>query len=207
MALIGYARVSTDKQDTRLQMQALQEAGCEEIFEETASGAKQDRPELKAMLKFVRKGDTVVIWKLNRLASSMAHLVSLVDDFRKKGIDLKVLTGAQIDTTSVHGRLIFGIFAALAEWEKELINERTKAGMEKARTEGRIGGRPRISDNQIAELRDYLNEGKSWRWITRETGLSPTTISKYAKELKLSPKPPNGRRQKVVAETRTDANG
>ena len=207
MALIGYARVSTDKQDTRLQMQALQEAGCEEIFEETASGAKRNRPQLKALLKFVRKGDTVVIWKLDRLARSMAHLVTLVDGFRKKEINLKVLTGAPIDTTSAHGRLIFGIFAALAEWEKELINERTKAGMEKARAEGRIGGRPRISNDQIAELRGHLSAGKSWRWITRETGLSPTTISKYAKELNLAAKPTNGRRQKAAAEAGGNSKG
>ena len=127
---IGYARVSTHDQNPQLQIDALDQAGCERIFTEKASGAKRDRPELKAALDYMREGDTLVVWKLDRLGRDLKHLVTIVQDLTDREIGLRVLTGqgAQIDTTTAAGRLIFGIFAALAEFERELIRERTVAG-------------------------------------------------------------------------------
>lgn len=148
MALIGYMRVSkTDgSQSTDLQRDALLAAGVDpgHIYEDQASGKKEDRPQLDACLKALRSGDTLLIWKLDRLGRNLRHLVNIVYDLTARGIGLKVLTGqgAAIDTTSAQGKLVFGIFAALAEFERELISERTKAGLESARARGRKGGRP-----------------------------------------------------------------
>lgn len=148
MALIGYMRVSkTDgSQSTDLQRDALLAAGVDpgHIYEDQASGKKEDRPQLDACLKALRSGDTLLVWKLDRLGRNLRHLVNIVHDLTAREIGLKVLTGqgAAIDTTSAQGKLVFGIFAALAEFERELISERTKAGLESARARGRKGGRP-----------------------------------------------------------------
>lgn len=147
-ALIGYARVSKadGSQVHDLQRDALARAGVEndKIYEDTASGKKDHRPGLVACLKALRSGDTLVIWKLDRLGRDLRHLVNLVDDLTKRNIGLKVLAGegASIDTSTANGRLVFGIFAALAEFERALIIERTKAGLEAARARGRNGGAP-----------------------------------------------------------------
>lgn len=147
-ALIGYARVSKadGSQVHDLQRDALAQAGVEadNVYEDSASGKKEDRPGLAACLKALRRGDTLVVWKLDRLGRDLRHLVNLVDDLTKRNIGLKVLAGegASIDTTTANGRLVFGIFAALAEFERALIVERTKAGLEAARARGRNGGRP-----------------------------------------------------------------
>lgn len=146
--LLGYARVSkTDGSQVHdLQRDALVQAGvdADNIYEDAASGRKDDRPGLAACLKALRAGDTLVVWKLDRLGRDLRHLVNLVDDLTKRNIGLKVLAGegASIDTTTANGRLVFAIFAGLAEFERALIVERTKAGLESAKARGRNGGRP-----------------------------------------------------------------
>lgn len=148
MALIGYMRVSKSdgSQTTDLQRDALLAAGVDpgHLYEDRASGKQEDRPHLDACLKALRSGDTLLVWKLDRLGRNLRHLVNIVHDLTARGVGLKVLTGqgAAIDTTSAQGKLVFGIFAALAEFERELISERTKAGLESARARGRKGGRP-----------------------------------------------------------------
>ena len=139
---LGYARVSTREQSPALQLDALREAGCERIFQETASGAKAERPELARLLEQVREGDVVVVWKLDRLGRSLGHLVVLVGELLERGVGLRSLRDP-VDTTSAQGRLVFNIFASLAEFERDLIRERTRAGLEAARARGRKGGRPR----------------------------------------------------------------
>lgn len=147
-ALIGYARVSKadGSQVHDLQRDALANAGvhADHVYEDTASGKKDDRPGLTACLKALRRGDTLVVWKLDRLGRDLRHLVNLVDDLTQRHIGLKVLAGegASIDTSTANGRLVFGIFAALAEFERALIIERTKAGLAAARARGRNGGAP-----------------------------------------------------------------
>lgn len=146
--LVGYMRVSKadGSQTTDLQRDALLAAGVdpEALYEDKASGKKDNRPELTACLKALRRGDTLVVWKLDRLGRDLRHLVNIVHDLTQRGIGLKVLTGqgAAIDTTTASGKLVFGIFAALAEFERELISERTIAGLTAARARGRTGGRP-----------------------------------------------------------------
>lgn len=146
--LVGYMRVSKadGSQTTNLQRDALLTAGIEvhSLYEDKASGKKDDRPHLAACLKALRHGDTLVVWKLDRLGRDLRHLVNIVHELTERGIGLKVLTGqgAAIDTTTASGKLVFGIFAALAEFERELISERTLAGLASARARGRKGGRP-----------------------------------------------------------------
>ena len=138
----GYARVSTRDQNLNLQIDALKKEGCEQIFHETASGAKSDRPQLKKLLDRVRKDDVIVIWKLDRLGRSLKHLVTLISELLDRKIGLKSLNDP-IDTTYSQGRLVFNIFASLAEFERDLISERTQAGLKAARARGRLGGRPK----------------------------------------------------------------
>ncbi|KEI21591.1 transposon Tn552 DNA-invertase BinR [Corynebacterium glutamicum ATCC 14067] len=146
--MIGYMRVSKSdgSQTTDLQRDALIAAGVDpgHLYEDRASGKQEDRPHLDACLKALRPGDTLLVWKLDRLGRNLRHLVNIVHDLTAREVGLKVLTGqgAAIDTTSAQGKLVFGIFAALAEFERELISERTKAGLESARARGRKGGRP-----------------------------------------------------------------
>lgn len=145
--LVGYARVSKadGSQSLDLQRDAFRDAAVsnKHIYDDFASGKKDDRPGLDACLKALRAGDTLVVWKLDRLGRSLTHLVNLIDELHKRKIGLKVLTGqgASIDTTTASGKLVFGIFAALSEFERELISERTKAGLASARARGRRGGR------------------------------------------------------------------
>ena len=139
--LIGYARVSTVDQNLALQRDALTEAGCANIFTEQMSGAVADRPELREALKFARSGDTLVVWKLDRLARSVKQLIETVEKLRSRNIGFRSLTEA-IDTTTAQGRLVFHMFSALAEFERSLIRERTRAGLAAAKRRGRTGGRP-----------------------------------------------------------------
>jgi len=178
--LIGYARVSTRDQKPHLQLDALQESGCERIFEETASGAKRDRPELKAVLDFMRAGDNLVVWKLDRLARSTRQLLETVEALELRGIGLKILT-QNIDTTNAGGRLIFTVFSAIAEFEREIIRERTRAGLDAARTRGRTGGRPRaLSDKDLKEARVLLTDPEiTVEDVARRLGVGPSTLYRY----------------------------
>ncbi|ODT24510.1 MAG: transposon DNA-invertase, partial [Hyphomicrobium sp. SCN 65-11] len=159
--LIGYARTSTADQSTDLQRDALTAAGVDKhnIYTDKASGKRDDRPGLEACLKALRDGDTLVVWKLDRLGRSLKHLVATVQDLVERGIGFRVLTGqgANIDTATASGKLVFGIFAALAEFERELIVERTKAGLAAAKARGRKGGRkPKLSLTTLAGARSRL---------------------------------------------------
>jgi DNA invertase Pin-like site-specific DNA recombinase len=138
---IGYARVSTADQNLDVQRDALQAAGCERIVEDVGSGAARERPGLEQLMGMLRPGDVVVCWKLDRIGRSLGHLVELVTDLERREVGFTVLTGG-IDTTSSSGRLVFHLFAAIAEFERELIRERTMAGLTSARARGRVGGRP-----------------------------------------------------------------
>ena len=154
--LVGYARVSTLDQKPALQTDALTSAGCERIFTETASGAQRDRSELKAALAYLRSGDTLVVWKRDRLARSMHQLIETVEDLQVRGIELRSLTES-IDTVTSGGRLVFHIFGALAEFERALIRERTRAGLEAARARGKKGGRPTtFGPKQLAAAKAML---------------------------------------------------
>lgn len=140
MAAIGYARVSTAEQDLALQFDALAKAGCARVFEDTASGATADRPGLTAALAFAREGDVLVVWKLDRIGRSLPHLIETVNALEARGVGFRSLTEA-IDTTTPGGRLIFHIFGALGQFERDLIRERTRAGLDAAAARGRRGGR------------------------------------------------------------------
>ena len=178
--LIGYARVSTNDQNPELQLDALKQAGCEKIFTEKASGAQRDRPELQAALDYMRSGDTLVVWKLDRLARSLRQLVETVEDLEGQGIGFKSLTET-IDTTTSGGKLIFHIFAALAEFERSIIRERTQAGLASARARGRIGGRPpALSDKDVTAAKTMLsNPDISVEEVAQHLGISPSTLYRY----------------------------
>jgi DNA invertase Pin-like site-specific DNA recombinase len=147
MRLLGYARVSTVAQDLHLQLDALEKAGCkrEWIFTDKASGSKTERPGLNKCLQELRKGDALMVWRLDRLGRSMPHLVGLVEDLRQRGVGFKSLCDGAIDTTTASGELVFNMFSSLAQFERRLIQERTHAGLSAARARGRIGGRKPIA--------------------------------------------------------------
>lgn len=180
---IGYARVSTQGQQVDLQVDALEKAGCEIIFQEVISGAKANRPELDKLRAMLRKGDIVCIYKLDRLGRSIKDLLELVDEFNQKGVGLVSLTDS-IDTSTPQGRLVFNLFASLAEFEKDLIRERTQAGLAAARVRGRKGGRQRgISPEaeKIARLGEmyYKEEKLGVNQIAKNLGISKVTLYKY----------------------------
>lgn len=153
--LIGYARVSTMDQNTALQMDALRTAGCERIFTENASSSHQDRPQLIAALDYLREGDTLVVWKLSRLARSITQIIKTAENINERGIALKVLT-QNIDTTTPEGRLFFHMTAAFDEFQRELIVENTRAGLVAANKRGRRGGRPKAMDDNIMKQAESL---------------------------------------------------
>ncbi|GKX53621.1 recombinase family protein [Budvicia aquatica] len=177
--LIGYVRVSTNDQQTDLQREALNRANCELIFEDKISGSKSERPGLKRLLKVAKEGDTVVVWKLDRLGRSVRHLITLVSDLKNRGIHFKSITDS-IDTGSAAGRFFFHVMSALAEMERELIIERTLAGLAVARSQGRIGGRPRrLSEAQIEQSGRLLEKGHTRRELALIYDVSLATIYKY----------------------------
>jgi DNA invertase Pin-like site-specific DNA recombinase len=156
MAAIGYARVSTTDQDLTLQLDALSKAGCARVFEDKASGAKADRLGLKATLSFVRNGDILTVWKLDRLGRSLPHLIETVNGLEARGVSFRSLTEA-IDTTTPGGRLIFHIFGALGQFERDLIRERTRAGLDAAMARGRRGGRKPVVLTKSSGARKRLS--------------------------------------------------
>lgn len=178
--LIGYARVSTEDQDTALQRDALTDAGCERLFEETASGSRIDRVQLLAALEFARPGDTIVVWKLDRLARSLSQLIQTVEGLEARGVGMRSLTET-IDSTTAGGKLIFHIFGALAEFERGVIRERTREGLLAARKRGRVGGRPSaLSDQDIAVARTLLADATiPVTEIARRLGVSPATFYRH----------------------------
>jgi len=147
--LIGYGRVSSNGQELQMQLDALQKAGCSKkhIFTDKVSGAKSARPGLDQCLGQLKSGDTLVVWRLDRLGRSLRHLIDLVDEFHRRDVGLKSLNDGGLDTTTANGKLIFNIFASLAEFERQLIQERTRAGLKAARARGRLGGRPPMGAN------------------------------------------------------------
>ena len=179
----GYARVSTKEQKLDLQMDALKKEGCQEIFEDQISGAKSERPQLAKLLEKLRDGDVVVVWKLDRLGRSLIELVKLVNMLAEKGVGLKSLSDP-IDTTSSQGRFVFNIFASLAELERDIIRERTKAGLSAARSRGRIGGRPKglskEAENKALAAESLYKERKlSTRQIAKRLSISTSTLYQY----------------------------
>ena len=180
---IGYARVSTKDQNFGLQIDALQKAGCEKLYPEVVSGARTERPVLDRVVDSLRTGDVLVIWKLDRLGRSLKHLVELVNTLRERGVGLQSLNDP-IDTTTPQGRLSFNLFASLAEFERDLIRERTQAGLSAARARGRNGGRPKGLSAQAeatacAAETLYLERKLSVRQIAARLGISKSTLYAY----------------------------
>ena len=176
--IIGYARVSTQDQNPEYQVDALEKAGCEQIFQEKVTGKLRERPELSQCLRTLRAGDTLVVWKLDRLARSLKDLVGIVQDLNDRKIGFKSLTEA-INTTSSGGRLVFHIFGALAEFEHSLIRERTVAGLEAARARGRKGGRkPSLSGSDIKKAAAMLSDPNiTKKEVAKHFGVSRTTLN------------------------------
>jgi DNA invertase Pin-like site-specific DNA recombinase len=181
--LVGYARISTTEQNLDLQRDALEHAGCTKLFTETASGAKLDRPALRQAIEYVRAGDVLVVWKLDRLGRSLKQLIETVTELQERGIEFKSLT-ENIDTTTSAGKLIFHLFGSLAEFERDLIRERTQAGLTAARARGRSGGRPRAEglndDKKLALARSLYNDKQnSIETICKTLKVSRSTLYRY----------------------------
>jgi DNA invertase Pin-like site-specific DNA recombinase len=178
--LLGYARVSTDGQDHALQLDALRSAGCDRVFVETASGTRTDRPELAKLMDQARSGDQICIWRLDRLARSLRHLIDIADDLNRRGIALRSLTEA-IDTTTPSGRFMFNIIGALSSMEREIIVERTRAGLQAAAARGRRGGRPpALDEGQIRAAKAMLASGAmSAIEVAQQLGCAVSTLYRH----------------------------
>lgn len=177
--LIGYARVSTQDQNLELQKDALVNIGCEKIFEDKASGSKTDRPGLTKSLEMLRSGDTLVVWKLDRLARSVKQLVDIVNQLDQLGVHFKSLTDS-IDTNTPSGRFFFHVMASLAQMERELIVERTRAGIEAARKQGRVGGRKRkMTESKLISAKQLLSAGIEHKEVAKNLGISLPTLYRW----------------------------
>jgi DNA invertase Pin-like site-specific DNA recombinase len=179
-SLIGYARVSTAEQSMGLQTDALERAGCLRVFTDTASGAVAERPQLSAALDYVRAGDTLVVWRLDRLGRSIRHLIDTIVTLQERGVGFRSIQES-IDTTTPGGRLVFHVFCALAEFERDLVKERTHAGLAAARARGRVGGRkPVLSPKQVQLARQmYLAGDRTVSDIATVLGVSRATIYRH----------------------------
>jgi DNA invertase Pin-like site-specific DNA recombinase len=177
---IGYARVSSDDQNLDLQRDALKLAGCERLFEEKESGGKADRVELSRLFEALRPGDTLVVWRLDRLGRSLKHLIQTVEELEASGVAFQSVTEA-IDTTTIGGKLVFHIFGALAEFERALIRERTQAGLKAARARGRQGGRPLTLSEEKRRMAQALRDDpkQSVSAICKTLGIARTTFYRY----------------------------
>jgi DNA invertase Pin-like site-specific DNA recombinase len=178
--LVGYARVSTQDQNPALQLDALKAAGCEKVFVEKASGAQRDRPELLAALDYLRAGDSLVVWKLDRLARSLKQLIETVELLESRRIGLRSLTEA-IDTTTAGGKLVFHVFGALAEFERSIIRERTRAGLEAARARGKKGGRPpALVAKDLAAAKAMLSDPEiTMEEVAKRLKVAPSTLYRH----------------------------
>jgi DNA invertase Pin-like site-specific DNA recombinase len=176
LANIGYARVSTLDQDTSLQLDALKAAGCGKVFEDRASGAKTDRVGLADALAYVREGDVLIVWKLDRLGRSLPHLIETVAALEQRGAGFRSLTEA-IDTTTPGGRLVFHLFGSLGQFERDLIRERTRAGLDAAAARGRKGGRkPVVSDDTLTRARALMSKGLTVREAATRLKIGKTAL-------------------------------
>ncbi|MBX6311455.1 MAG: recombinase family protein [Isosphaeraceae bacterium] len=174
---IGYARVSTEDQNLAIQLQALEQVGCRRMFQEKVSGARRQRPELARMLEQLREGDTVIVWKLDRLARSTRDLLEIADAIDKAGAGLRSLSEPWADTTSPAGRMVLTVFAGIAEFERELIRERTGAGRIAAKKRGVRFGRPAsLNPEQKALAKRLIEEGNSARTVAKTFGVHKATI-------------------------------
>ena len=180
--LVGYARVSTAEQNLDLQLDALKKAGCEKIYEDVASGSKTNRAGLKDILSFVRKDDTLVVWRLDRLGRSLRHLIQVVNTMNDNGVFFMSLQ-EKIDTSSSGGKLIFHVFGALAEFERDIIRERTIAGLKAARERGKVGGRKRIMDKNMIRMAKTLMADHKTRVkdVCATLGISKATLYRHLK--------------------------
>lgn len=189
--LVGYARVSTSEQEDDLQVDALEKAGCVRVFSDRASGTLDQRPELTLLLDFLREGDTLVVWRLDRLGRSLRHLVETVNALSDRGVGF-VSLHENISTTTPGGRLVFHVFAALAEFERDLISERTIAGLTAARARGRRGGRPSVMTpaklNMAREM--YASGNHPVSAIADATGVSRATIYRHLSPAQQDVAPP-----------------
>lgn len=181
---MGYARVSTDEQDTTAQLDALSAAGCGRIFEERASGGRWDRPELQRLLEHLREGDVVVVWKLDRLSRSLKDLLAIMEKIDATGAGFRSLTES-IDTTTAAGRMMMQMVGVFAEFEREMIRERTRAGLERARKKGRHPGRkPKLTEDQRAAMRSMVLAGeKTEAQAARLFGVHRSTVSRVMQEV------------------------
>jgi DNA invertase Pin-like site-specific DNA recombinase len=178
--LIGYARVSTTDQTLALQQDALTHAGCEQLYTDTVSGSVTDRPGLSQALSHLRSGDTLVVWRLDRLGRSLPHLIETIRQLHERGIGFRSLQ-EQLDTTTSGGKLVFHVFGALAEFERDLIRERTQAGLQAARARGRLFGRPKaLTPQQVKQLRTFAKDKRNTVMEICETlGISRATFYRY----------------------------
>lgn len=182
---IGYARVSTKDQNLERQLDELENVGCEKIFQEKISGTKKNRPEFDKMMEHLRKDDIVVVTEITRISRSTKDLISIVELLKEKGVEIKSLKESWLDTTSAHGKLLFTIFAGLAEYERDLIVERVNSGLAAARARGRVGGRPRINKKKIEiALKMYDSKLHSLSEISKTTGICKRTLYNYLEERK-----------------------
>jgi len=179
---IGYARVSTHDQTLHLQKDALEKAGCEKIFTDQVSGTKAERKGLTEALSHLREGDTLVVWRLDRLGRSLRHLIDTITALQERGVGFKSLT-ENIDTTTSGGKLVFHIFGALAEFEREIIRERTQAGLASARSRGKVGGRPKALTPKEIQMLNNMAADKSLTVadICKTLGIGRTTFYRYVK--------------------------
>jgi DNA invertase Pin-like site-specific DNA recombinase len=180
--LIGYARVSTHEQTLALQLDALEKAGCEQVFSDKVSGTKAERKGLTEALSHLRVGDTLVVWRLDRLGRSLRHLIDTITALDERGVGFKSLT-ENIDTTTSGGKLVFHIFGALAEFEREIIRERTQAGLASARSRGKVGGRPKaLTPKEVQILRNMAaDKSLAVSDICKTLGIGRTTFYRYVK--------------------------
>ncbi|HBI6963784.1 TPA: recombinase family protein [Clostridium perfringens] len=183
---IGYARVSTSKQDLDTQLNLLNAEGCERIFEEKISGTKKNRPQLQRLLDTLRAGDTVVISELTRLSRSTKDLFVLVDTIQEKGANIKSLKDSWVDTTTPIGSFMFSVMAGISQFERDLISLRTKEGLEASRKKGKVGGRPKTKQEKIDAAIRLKETGLSVSEITNITGVSKTSLYRALKEYKQS---------------------